>query len=105
MTSSNKIGLKDFHAIGFNNFPRVCKLLNDGDQLKRKVQDNFNAQFRQIKAMQKELQTKFYTTELTVCKEAMNRTITDLKKEIESQNNDKFQLTNKKKVLDAQYTK
>ena len=90
MTSSNKIGLKDFYAIGFNNFPRVCKLLNDGDQLKRKVQDNFKAQFRHIKARQKDLQTKFYTTELTVCKEAMNRTITDLKKEIESQNNDKI---------------
>ena len=102
MTSSNKIGLKDFHAIGFNNFPRVCKLLNDGDQLKRKVQDNFNAQFRQIKATQKELQTKFYSTELTVCKEAMNITITDLKKEIESHNNNKFQLINKKKALDAQ---
>ena len=104
MTSSNKIGLKDFQATGFNNFPQVCKLLNDGDQLERKVQDNFNAQFRHIKATQKDLQTKFYTTELTVCKDAMNRTITDLKKEIESQNNDKFQLNNKKKVLDAQYT-
>ena len=64
----------------FLYFPRVCKLLNDGDQLKRKVQDNFNAQFRQIKATQKELQTKFYSTELTVCKEAMNITITDLNK-------------------------
>ena len=104
MTSSNKIGLKDFQATSFNNFPQVCKLLNDGDQLEHKVQDNFNGQFRHIKATQKDLQTKFYTTELTVCKDAMNRTITDLKKEIESQNNDKFQLNNKKKVLDAQYT-
>ena len=66
------------------------------------MQDNFNAQFRQIKATQKELQTKFYSTEVTVCKEAMNITITDLKKEIESHNNDKFQLINKKKALDAQ---
>ena len=32
----------------------------------------------------------------------MNITITDLKKEIESHNNDKFQLINKKKALDAQ---
>ena len=34
----------------------------------------------------------------------MNKTIADLKKEIDSQNNDKFQLNNKKKVLDTQYT-
>ena len=77
MTSSNKIGLKDFQATGFNNFPQVCKLLNDGDQLERRVQDNFNAQFRHIKASHRDLQTKFYTTELTVCKDAMNKTITD----------------------------
>ena len=56
---SNKVGLKDFTATGFNNFPQVCKLLADGDQLERKVNDNFQAQFKNIKASHRELQTKY----------------------------------------------
>ena len=104
MTSSNKIGLKDFQATGFNNFPQVCKLLNYGDQLERRVQDNFNVQFKHIKASHRDLQTKFYTTELTVCKDSMNKTIATLNREIDYQNNEKFQLNNKKRLLDTQYT-
>ena len=97
MTSrSNKVGLKDFTATGFNNFPQVCKLLADGDQLERKVNDNFQAQFKNIKASHRELQTKYYITELAVCKEHMTKAITTLNKDIESQNNEKFRLNSTK---------
>ena len=86
MTShSNKVGLKDFTVTGFNNFPQVCKLLADGDQLERKVNDNFQAQFKNIKASHRELQTKYYIIELAVCKDSMSKAITTLAKDIETQ--------------------
>ena len=49
LTSSNKIGLKDFQPTGFNNFPQVCKLLTDGDQLERKVQEIFKRNSNTLK--------------------------------------------------------
>ena len=105
LTSRNdKVGLKDFTPTGFNNFPQVCNLLADGDQLERKVQDNFQAQFKHIKASHRELQTKFYITELAVCKDSMTKAIATLNKDIDSQNNEKFQLNNTKRLFGTQNT-
>ena len=105
MTSrNNKVGLKDFTPTGFNNFPQVCKLLADGDQLECKVNDNFQAQFKNIKASHRELQTKYYITELAVCKDSMTKAITTLTKDIESQNNEKFRLNSTKRLFDTQNT-
>ena len=105
MTSRNdKVGLKDFTPTGFNNFPQVCNLLADGDQLERRVNDNFQAQFKNIKASHRELQTKYYITELAVCKDSMSKAITTLAKDIETQNNEKFRLNSTKRMFDTQNT-
>ena len=63
LTSRNdKIGLKDFTPMGFNSFDQVCSLVSDGNQLERRVNDHFRAQFRNTKASHRELQTQYYTT-------------------------------------------
>ena len=103
LTSRNdKVGLKDFTPTGFNDFDQVCNLLSDGNQLERRVNDHFRAQFKNTKASHRELQTQYYSTELTVCKDAMNKDLIILGKDMETQNNEKFRLNSTMRVFDSQ---
>ena len=54
--------------------------------------------------MHRELQTKYYITELAVCKDSMSKAITTLAKDIEAQNNEKFRLNSTKRMFDTQNT-
>ena len=103
LTSRNdKVGLKDFTPTGFNDFDQVCSLVSDGNQLECRVNDHFRAQFRNTKASHRELQTQYYSTELTVCKDAMNKDLIILGKDMETQNNEKFKLNSTMRVFDSQ---
>ena len=85
----DKVGLNDFIPIGFDNFEKVCSLVSDGNQLERRVNEHFRAQYRNTKASHRELQTQYYSTELTVCQESMNKELINLAKDMEMQNNEK----------------
>ena len=78
----DKVGVNDFIPIGFDNFEKVCSLVSDRNQLERRVNEHFRAQYRNTKASHRELQTQYYSTELTVCQESMNKELINLAKDI-----------------------
>ena len=96
-----KISLSEFQPIGFNNFETVCRLVSDGRQLEEKVYAHFRAQFKKIKATHQDLQTKFYKTELGICKDSLNTELTFLSKEVDLQNNEKAKITGVLHILET----
>ena len=88
--------------MGFDNFDKVCSLVSDGNQLERRVNEHFRAQYRNTKASHRELQTQYYKTELTVCRESMNKGLIILAKDMEMQNNEKCKLNSTMRVFETQ---
>ena len=68
-----KIRVEEFTPIGFSEFQNVTKLVMGGSNLEKEIHDHFLASFRNSKATQQEFQVQFLKTELSFCKEALNK--------------------------------
>ena len=68
-----KISVDKFVPSSMENFKNVCKLVSEGNQLEDRVRQHFKAQYRDTKASIYDLQSKYYKTELAICKDTLNR--------------------------------
>ena len=86
------------------NFKNACKLVSEGNQLEDRVRQHFKAQYRDTKASIYDLQSKYYKTELAICKEALNKELQSLAKESEFQKNEKIRLNSILQVIEERET-
>ena len=99
-----KISVDKFVPSGMENFKNVCELVSEGNQLEDRVRQHFKAQYKDTKASTYNLQSKYYKTELAICKEALNRELQSLAKESEWQKNEKFRLNGILRIIEERET-
>merc|ERR1711873_82351 len=81
---AEKISVNDFMPISMENFENARRLVSEGSQLEERVRQYFRAQYKDTKASIYDLQSKYYKTELAICKDALNRELQSLAKESET---------------------
>ena len=86
--------------ISMENFENARKLVSEGNQLEESVRQYFWAQYKDTKASIYDLQSKYYKTELAICKDALNRELQSLAKESETQKSEKLRLSSILRLMD-----
>ena len=103
-SQAEKISVDDFMPITMENFENACKLVSEGSRLEERVRQYFRAQYKDTKATIYDLQSKYYKTELALCKDALNRELQSLAKETETQKSEKLRLSSILRLMDERET-
>merc|ERR1711867_88902 len=103
-SQSDKISVEEFMPITMENFQNACKLVSEGSKLEERVRQYFRAQHKDIKATIYDLQSKYYKTEIALCKDALNKELQSLNKTIETQKSEKLRLNSILHLLDERET-